>query len=173
LGFAARVFDHSVSRERWERVAVKKMISHSISQAIVQLRGIFRSKLMRIRIAYLRGFWGHQLDPTVRISFSAYLDRTNPNGVCIGAYTIVTHGAMILSHDYTRSISAKTQVGRNCLIGVNAIIMPGIAIGDEVVVGAGAVVTRDVPNNSLVLGNPAQVVGHIRTSAYGRIIERF
>lgn len=148
------------------------MISLSISLAVVHLRGFARTMFMLVRVGYLRAFWGHQLHPTVRISFSAYLDRTNPRDVSIGAYTIVTRGAVVLSHDYTRSVSARTTVGRNCLIGVNAIIMPGIAIGDEVVVGAGAVVTRDVPSNSLVLGNPAQVVGQIRTSAYGRIIER-
>jgi maltose O-acetyltransferase len=39
--------------------------------------------------------------------------------------------------------------------------MPGITMGDEVEVGAGAMVTRDVPSNSLVVGNPTQVVAHI------------
>lgn len=143
-----------------------------MSAVVASFRGFVRTTFMRVRIAYLRGLWGHKLHPTVLISFSAYLDRTNPKGVCIGAYTVITRGAVVLSHDYTRSVSSKTHVGRNCLIGVNAIIMPGVTIGDEVVVGAGAVVTRDVPSNSLVVGNPAQVIGQIRTSVYGRIIEK-
>lgn len=148
------------------------MISHGRSAVVASFRGFVRTTFMRVRVAYLRGLWGHELHPTARISFSAYLDRTNPKGVCIGAYTVIARGAVVLSHDYTRSVSARTNIGRNCLIGVNAIVMPGITIGDEVVVGAGAVVTRDVPSNSLAIGNPAQVVGHIRTSVYGRIIEK-
>lgn len=148
------------------------MIGHGKSAVIARVRGVVRTMFVRARIIYLRRVWGHELHPTAKISFSAYLDRTNPKGVCIGAYTIITRGATVLSHDYTRSISTKTQIGTNCLIGVNAIIMPGVRIGDEVVVGAGAVVTRDVPSNSLVVGNPAQVVGQINTSAYGRIVER-
>lgn len=148
------------------------MVNSERAALITSIRGVLRITLMKLRILYLRMVWGHELHPTALISFSAYLDRTNPKSIYIGAYTIITRGAVVLSHDYTRSVSARTQIGRNCLIGVNAIIMPGIAIGDEVVVGAGAVVTRDVPSNSLVVGNPAQVVGQIRTSAYGRIVEQ-
>lgn len=140
--------------------------------ALNTTREILRIALMKARILYLRLAWGHDLHSTARISFSAYLDRTNPKGISIGPHSIITRGATVLSHDYTRSVRTKTQIGANCLIGVNAIIMPGIVIGDEVVVGAGAVVTRDVPSNNLVIGNPAQVVGQIRTSAYGRIVER-
>lgn len=143
-----------------------------MTKALNATREVLRTALMGARILYLRQVWGHDLHTTARISFSAYLDRTNPRGISIGAYSIITRGATVLSHDFTRSISAKTQIGQNCLIGVNAIIMPGVRVGNEVVVGAGAVVTRDVPNNSLVVGNPAHIVGQIRTSAYGRIIER-
>src|SRR6187549_1967223 len=126
---------------------------------VVKARDALRALFMGLRVAYLRRVWGHDLHPTVRISFSAYLDRANPGGIAVGAQTIITRGVVILAHDFTRSINASTRVGRNCLIGVNAIVFPGVTIGDEVVVGAGAVVTRDIPGNSVVAGNPAQVVG--------------
>ena len=148
------------------------MIGHGMSSMIVAVRNTIRTALMRLRILYLRFFWGHELHPTSHISFSAYLDRVNPKGIVVGPHTIITRGVVMLSHDYTRSISSQTKVGGKCLIGVNAIICPGVTIGDEVVVGAGAVVTRDVPSNCLVVGNPAKVVGHIRTDVYGRIIHR-
>lgn len=48
--------------------------------------------------------------------------------------------------------------------------MPGVSIGDHCVVGAGAVVTKNVPPNSLVAGNPAKIIRQIDTAAYGRII---
>jgi maltose O-acetyltransferase len=48
------------------------------------------------------------------------------------------------------------SIGQNVWIGGAAIILPGLTIGDDAVVGAGAVVTRDVPQGATVLGNPAR-----------------
>jgi acetyltransferase-like isoleucine patch superfamily enzyme len=51
-----------------------------------------------------------------------------------------------------------TYIGDNCVIGVGAIILGGVRIGNEVVVAAGSVVTEDVPSKSIVAGNPARVI---------------
>ncbi len=48
--------------------------------------------------------------------------------------------------------------------------MPGVTVGDEVVVGAGSVVVGNVPSNSLVAGNPARLIRKIRTGPYGSIM---
>ena len=49
--------------------------------------------------------------------------------------------------------------------------MPGIIIGDQVIVGSGAVVTKDVPSNCMVVGNPARVIKeNIRTKRFGQLI---
>jgi maltose O-acetyltransferase len=50
------------------------------------------------------------------------------------------------------------HIGDNVWIGRSAIILPGVTIGDNAVVAAGAVVTKDVPDATLVAGNPARVV---------------
>jgi sugar O-acyltransferase (sialic acid O-acetyltransferase NeuD family) len=50
-------------------------------------------------------------------------------------------------------------VGENTMIGANAVVLPRLRIGKNVVVGAGAVVTRDVPDDSVVVGNPARLLG--------------
>ena len=53
------------------------------------------------------------------------------------------------------------HIGKNCWIGANAVILPGITIGDNVVVGAGSVVTKDLPDNVVALGNPCRILREI------------
>ncbi|HGO5301665.1 acyltransferase [Vibrio harveyi] len=55
----------------------------------------------------------------------------------------------------------RTLVQRGASIGANATILPGITIGERSMVGAGAVVTKDVPSKAIVMGNPAKVVGYV------------
>lgn len=50
------------------------------------------------------------------------------------------------------------HIGKNCWIGAGVIILPGINIGDNVVVGAGSVVTKDIPSNVVAFGNPCKVI---------------
>jgi len=56
---------------------------------------------------------------------------------------------------------AETHVGRGASIGSGAVIMPGLKIGALAMIGAGAVVTRDVPAKAIVSGNPARIVGYV------------
>lgn len=86
------------------------------------------------------------------------------NGVEIGDDTIFAPGVKIISanhnfKDYNLHIpSAPIRIGRNCWIGANAVILPGVQLGDNVIVGAGAVVTHNFEDNSIVAGNPAKLL---------------
>ena len=53
------------------------------------------------------------------------------------------------------------RIGKNCWIGANAVIVPGVTIGDNVVIGAGSVVTKDIPSNVVAVGNPCRVMREI------------
>ena len=64
----------------------------------------------------------------------------------------------MLTHDYSRVIKVDTHIGEKCFIGANVIVMAGINIGNEVVVGSGSVVTKDIPSNCIVVGNPARII---------------
>ena len=61
--------------------------------------------------------------------------------------------------------SLQTVVGQGASIGANATILPGVRIGKQAMVGAGAVVTRDVPAYAVVKGNPARIAGYVAAAA--------
>ena len=107
---------------------------------------------------------GYDIPYSAIIEGSVLLDKLYPRGIHIGENTLVAGGATILSHDHCKRVGnnqpflVDTFIGKNCFIAVGAIILPGVKIGDEVIVGAGAVVTKDVPSNTVVAGNPAKII---------------
>lgn len=126
---------------------------------------------MRLKWLWFTKFWGMDIDPTAQFSLSSKFDKTNPRGVHIGPESYIAFDAAILTHDLTRGLYLDTWIGRRCFIGARSIILPGVRIGDECVIGSGSVVTKDVLPNSLVAGNPAKVIrSNIKISSrYGRI----
>lgn len=136
----------------------------------------FRNRLLWLRTWYFRSIYGMKIAPDVQISFKARLDKTNPRCLEIGEKTYIAFDSIILAHDFaTRrhggSFEQVTRIGANCFIGCGSIILPGVSIGDHVIVGAGSVVTKDVPAHSIVGGNPAKVLSSgIQTIAYGRLV---
>lgn len=87
------------------------------------------------------------------------------NGSMIGMnVTIATlnHGLSIETRNIT--YPSPVMIGENVWIGSNATILPGVTIGDNTVVAAGAVVTKDVPENTVVAGVPAKVVKKINNN---------
>ncbi len=125
----------------------------------MNIRALLWRKFVRIYPWYLRRVYKMDIGEDVQISWKAHLDKSiNPRGIHIGAGTQVLNAAMILSHDACRSLKTDTHIGKNCIIGVRSIILPGVTIGDSSIVAAGGVVTKDVLPHTIVAGNPATVV---------------
>ena len=123
--------------------------------------------------AYLRKAYGMHIGKDCRISWKAHLDKSiNPKGIFIGDGTQVLNGAMILSHDACRDLKTDTYIGKNCVIGVRSIVLPGVIIGNSCIIGAGSVITKNVESNSIVAGNPAKVIDKGVVVEKGRIIKR-
>lgn len=55
-------------------------------------------------------------------------------------------------------IAKPVKIGNDVWLGGNVCVMPGVTIGNNVVIGAGAVVTKDIPDNSLAVGSPARII---------------
>ena len=96
-------------------------------------------------------------------------------GVTVEDEVFIGHGVMFTNDLYPRSTNAdgslqteanwqvvKTTVRRRASIGSNATILAGVTIGEYAMVGAGAVVTHDVPDHAIVAGVPARVIGDTR-----------
>ena len=85
--------------------------------------------------------------------------------VSMGDNVTLASGCALLTHDgSTKKILGYSRVGRidigsNVFIGAASIVLPNVRIGNNVIVGAGSIVTKDIPDNSVVVGNPAKVIG--------------
>jgi acetyltransferase-like isoleucine patch superfamily enzyme len=100
-----------------------------------------------------------------RIFINSGCKFQDQGGVVIGDDCLIGHNTVIatLNHDLVPSRRADMHpapvvIGRNVWIGSNATLLPGVTIGDDAVVAAASVVTKDVPARSIVVGSPARVV---------------
>ena len=113
--------------------------------------------------------------PTARIRLGDRVGLSNSvivagNSIEIGEDTLLGSGVMVLDNDFhvmgtgfswvsECSINSKPiKIGRGCFIGSRSMILKGVTLGDRAVIGAGAVVTKDVPAYSVAAGNPARIV---------------
>lgn len=85
-------------------------------------------------------------------------------GITIGDGALIGHNVVLatLNHGLEPAkranlLPAPIKIGRRVWIGSNSTILPGVSIGDNAVIGAGSVVTKDVPSNAIVAGNPAKI----------------
>lgn len=92
-----------------------------------------------------------------------FLDPSHCFLISIGDRVVFAPNVRLIAHDAsTRYAIGHTRLGRisigsRCFIGDSVIVLPGVTIGDDCVIGAGSVVTRDIPANSVAAGNPARV----------------
>ena len=83
------------------------------------------------------------------------------NNVMFGPNVVLctaTHPILPALRKKVAQYNLPVSIGNNVWIGANCIVMPGVTIGDNSVIGAGSVVTRDIPANSLAAGNPCRVI---------------
>lgn len=105
------------------------------------------------------------------IAPSVVFDANDYSLITIGDATTISADVVFLTHDYSISKGLKMidpelngrflkpiRIGSNCFIGMRTILLPGTTLGDNVIVGAGAVVKGSFPDNVVIGGNPARVI---------------
>ena len=134
-----------------------------LTQTIRKMVSRIGSTVGNLRIAYLRAA-GISIGKDCMISWGAKLDVSGGR-IIIGDRCTITHGCILLSHDRAEKRidprdkgQGMVRLGNDVFVGVNSVILRGVTIGDYAIVGAGSVVTKDVPAQVVVAGNPARVI---------------
>lgn len=98
---------------------------------------------------------------------TALIDITRPSLVSIGENCYLNEHFTLLTHDYTANVflhmggnfvnsSGKVSIGNNVSFGQNVMVLKGVTIGDNCFIGAGSIVTRNIPANSVAVGGPCK-----------------
>jgi acetyltransferase-like isoleucine patch superfamily enzyme len=123
------------------------------------------------KIAYLRKR-GCKIGATTRLLCNVNAFGSEPYLVDVGEDCLFSNNVNLFTHDggvkVLNSLGffdgksmdkfGKIKIGNNCFIGNGVKILPGVSIGDNVIIGTGSIVTRDIPSNSVAVGVPAKVL---------------
>lgn len=158
-------FDKILYKIRWNIVKVVKIVSQD--RYVYMYRKLLADYGMKIDPKD----WGY-IDP------SAFFDNYDYSLITIGQNVTISRDVLFLNHDFSicQGMNAaginhkgyflnEIKIGNNCFIGAKATLLPGTFISNDCIIGAGAVVKGIVPANSVVVGNPAQIIA--KTNEFG------
>lgn len=106
---------------------------------------------------------GAKIHPTAEIGYFVILDNLYPELITIEEGATVAARSTILAHDEAEAyaqgggqVLKPIRIGKDAFVGVHSVVLPGASIGDRAIVGAGSVVTKEVPPGARVAGVPAR-----------------
>lgn len=135
---------------------------------------VFEPVAPRMMRPWLLRRMGAKVGKNVFIGDHVIFDLNHANLITLDDYAHVTGGCRLLCHQ--RDLSnyhvgdnaancgyklGKIHIGKGCMIGMTTMIMPGVNIGDGAIVGAGSLITKDIPAWTIATGRPAKVIKHI------------
>ena len=119
---------------------------------------------------YFANWGGHHVHLGSNIYANAGLKLVDDTHIYIGDCTMLGPNVTIATagHPIDPTLRARglqynlpVRIGRNCWMGAGVIVMPGVTIGDNTVIGAGSVVTKDIPSGVVAVGNPCKVLREV------------
>ena len=171
------MFFNKYKYKNWKKNEPTNIIEYMLSPTSINIRlvNFFFQKILRINaeVPFMVHF-------TSTVSQTVYLGKgvaqyfansgncyiQGINKIYIGDDTIFAPGVKIISanhdkkdfHLHDKSVS-PIRIGKNCWLGTNSVILPGVELGNNVIVAAGAVVTKSFPNDVTIAGVPAKIIG--------------
>lgn len=151
---------------------ISKIFSVIYKRAVTVLNYFNADLYMDVYQRYLKNLGINlSLDKSGYIDPTCQFDGSNYSLITIGERTTISKEVLILTHDYSLNrgmeikqvkgkymFSKPVKIGSNCFIGARSTLLPGTNIGDDCIIGACSVVKGNIPNGSVVSGNPARVV---------------
>jgi len=123
-----------------------------------------------IESPYFANWGGHHVHLGSNVYANAGLTLVDDTHIYIGECTMLAPNVVIATagHPIDPELRGRglqynmpVHIGKNCWLGAGVIVMPGVTIGDNTVIGAGSVVTRDIPANVVAVGNPCRVMREV------------
>lgn len=157
---------------------VKKLIFHFFKILLIPLDGRFPRIYMKMYNSLLE-MMGVKMDGHPRY-ISTQVRFDDFERIHLSERVVISEKVILLTHDYSLTtglislgktplsdiaFKKEIKIGKNVFIGMGSIIMPGTQIQDNVVIGAGSVVRGVVESDSIVIGNPGQIVGKLTEKA--------
>ena len=135
----------------------------NLKYLLAKIRYILKGRKYSVMTEYFRSA-GIQIADSARV----YSDITTSESylISVGGGTTISFDVTFITHDNSveklrvgfSDLFGRIEIGNNCFIGARCIILPGVTIGDNVIVGAGSVVTKSIVSNMVVAGNPARPI---------------
>lgn len=117
----------------------------------------------KIRILFCKKM-GVSVGKNVFIGKYCIIDDTFPELITIEDNVNISFGVTIVAHDASKDEVAGVLIRKGAYLGTRSVILSGVIIGEQSIIGAGAVVTRDVPAKTIVAGVPARIIEKSRNN---------
>ncbi len=168
--------DDSIIKE--QTLCLEKIYDYNATRP---LEGEKRAKLLKEMFAEigedcyieppLHSNWGgHHVHFGKNVYANFNLTLVDDTHIYVGDYTMLGPNVTLATagHPITPELrengyqfNMPIHIGKNCWLGAGVIVLPGVTIGDNVVIGAGSVVTKDIPSNVVAVGNPCRVMREV------------
>lgn len=154
----------------WLRIGREYGVEHKMVRSIIR-RILYREKADSEQyVKWMRNKGAKIGERTVIFApLKTIIDMTRPWLIDIGDDVQITEGVTILTHGYDWAVlkgvygdvlgsAGRVKIGNNVFIGMHSTILKGVSIGNNVIIGANSLVTKNIPDNCVVVGNPAKVI---------------
>lgn len=161
---------HELSQEAL-RITMKMNSAYHTPEELVSLFTELTGRLPGEKFSLFPPFYtdcGKNIHVGARTFFNSGCKFQDQGGIYIGEDVLIGHNVVIATLNHLEDperrggmIPKPVKIGNKVWIGSNVTILPGVNIGDNAIIGAGAVVTKDIPMNAIAVGNPARVKKYI------------